>query len=104
LLRWHVSHIYQLNVEDQISLRRYARMSRIGTRPALGAIRELPGNKQPPLAADLHAVKSLVEPRNQAAKPLREGEWLRIAELRLAVFAQHRLAVLVLHRLAVIVR
>jgi hypothetical protein len=59
------------------------------------SIRQLPGNKQPALAADLHACKSLVEARNQAAHSLRKSHGLRVAVFGLPVIAHHRFAVLV---------
>jgi len=49
------------------------------------SVGQLPGDKDPPLAAYLHAIKSLVETGDQPSHPLRERHWLRRSELGLSV-------------------
>ena len=100
----HLHRIDQLDIEDQIGLRRNPGMRRIGSRPSPRAIRQLPGDKQPALAANLHSLESLIESRNHAAESLRKADRLRLAELRLAVGTKHRLAVLIPHGLAMVLR
>lgn len=100
----HLCYIDQFHVEDQISLGRNHRVGGVGTDAPLCSIGQLPGNEEAALAADLHAIETLVPARNDAAKALGKSDGLRVAQLGLSVSVQHRLAVLVRHRSAVIGR
>src|SRR5579871_1637510 len=94
----HIHYIYELDIEDQIGLRGNSRMRRIRPRPAVRPVRQLPRDKQPPLATYLHPFKSLIESRNHAPESLHKRKRLRIAENRFAVGSQFRLAILAHHR------
>ena len=63
-----IGYIHQLNVKNEIRLGRNPRMGGIGAGMALGSVGQLPGDKQPALAANFHAVKAIVEAGNQAAE------------------------------------
>jgi hypothetical protein len=58
-------------------------------------IAKLPGNKDTPLAVNLHADDALIETGTESALALREPHRLRSVQLGLAVFAENRLAVFV---------
>ena len=74
-----VRHVQQLNVENQIRLGWNHWVRWIGSRTTQCAVRQLPRDKDTPLAANLHAGDALVKARNQASIPLWEAERLRIA-------------------------
>ncbi len=74
-------------------------MSRIRSRTPIRSVRQLPGNEDPPLPANLHPGKPLVEPRNRPPHTLDKRDRLRIAQLDLAVGVPLHLAVLIHNRL-----
>lgn len=104
LRRGQILDADKFDIKDQISLRRDDRVSGVGTRPSAIAVGELPGDKQPPPASDMHALKALIEAGNQAAKALRKLERLRVTKLRLAIFAHNGFAVLVEGGAAMVIR
>jgi hypothetical protein len=59
------------------------------------SVRQLPGNEQTALSANLHTGESLVEAWNQPAHPLRKRHGLRVAAFGLPVIAHHRLVVFI---------
>ena len=73
-------------------------MSGVWPRTAFGAVGQLPGNEDAPLAANLHAFIALIKAGNDAAHTLREWHGLRDIQFWLAVVAHHRLTVFVLQR------
>jgi hypothetical protein len=73
-------------------------------RDGADSISELPGNKEPTLATDLHTAKALIEAGNEASHALREWHGLRRPHFGLAVLAEHGFAVLVLFGLARMVK
>ncbi len=81
-------------------------MIRTASRNLMGSIGQLPGNKEPPLAAHLHPFKTLVKAGKGSAAPahaLSKFVGLRVAECGLSIRTQHWLAILVFDRLPVIV-
>ena len=73
-------------------------MRRVRTGTSTRAIGQLPRYKQPAFAPDLHSMKALIESGNHAAKSLRKRDRLRLAQLGLAILANHRLAILIQNR------
>ena len=102
---WHlnVRHVHQFQIQNQIRLGGNRRMIRIRRWTFPRTQPQLPGHKHAPLAADPHAVKSLVPAGKRTAHALDHRSGLRIAQLGLTVIAQHRFAVLVQNRSAVVV-
>src|ERR1700733_1640633 len=74
-------------------------MIRTAIRNRARSIAQLPWDINAALAANLHAHKPLVEAGDRVANSLMKRKRLYVAQLRLAIVAQHRLAVLVLQRL-----
>lgn len=96
-------YIDQFDIEDQVRLGGDSGMLQTVVGNLAAAISQLIGDEEAALAANLHADETHVKAGNGAALALRKRHGLRIAELRLAVIAEHRLAVLVLDRWAGVV-
>jgi hypothetical protein len=95
LLHGHIRDVHQLDIEYEVSLGGNSRMCCIGARAACGTVGKLPGNEQATLAADLHAIETLVPTRNYAAKTLGKSNGRACAHLGLAVSVHDGFAILV---------
>jgi hypothetical protein len=100
LLRGHIGHVHQFDIEDQVGFCGNSRMVRATVGHRARSIGHLPGDEDAALAADFHAGKSLVKADNRAANALRKRHRLGRTLLGLAVVPEDRLAVLVQNRWA----
>jgi hypothetical protein len=93
--RGSVLHADQFEIQDQIGFGGNRRVGGVARWNLPRAEAKLPGNKDAPLAAGLHALSSHIPSWERTALPQHRSHRLGIAQLRLSVGAQHRLAVLV---------
>jgi hypothetical protein len=94
----HLRHIHEFNVENEVRLRRNSRMRWIRSRASVRTVSQLPGDKEPAFAPDLHSSEPLVEAWNYAAESLRKTDRLHVAQLRLSIVSHHGLPVFVPQR------
>src|SRR5258708_40126688 len=95
--------MHKVDVEDEVGHRRNPGMRRIRAGASSRSVGQLPWNKEPTLAADVHPAEALIESWNHAAETLRNADGLGIAQLRLAVCSHLGLTIGAHHRCTMII-